>query len=136
MKKRFALIGSGLLLIAFCAAHATTLFTSPIIFVQPAKINFGTVAPKDSVTNSFVIENVGAGTLIGKAEVPPPFKIISGETYKLKRSEIQVVTIVYTPDTNPTNIETVKFSGAEAPATATVIGKLDTRPAWSRPKHK
>jgi len=136
MKKRFALLGTVLLLAAFGAAHADSLFTDPFIFVQPSKLDFGTVAPKEFSTNSFVIENVGGGTLIGKAEVPPPFKIVGGETYKLKRSEIQVITIVYTPDTNPTNIEKITFSGGNSPSTATVIGKLDTRPPRYRTKHK
>ncbi len=135
MKKRFALIGTTLLAAAFCASHAGTLFTSPIIFVQPNKLDFGTVAPKEFSTNSFIIENVGGGTLIGKAEVPAPFKIVSGETYSLKRSEIQVVKIVYTPDNSGTNRESVKFSGADTPTSAIVVGRLDTRPARYRKKH-
>lgn len=136
MKKRFALFGTILFAAAFCASQAGTLFTSPIIFIQPQKLDFGTVAPREFSTNSFIIENVGGGTLTGKAEVPAPFKIVSGESYVLKRSEIQVVKIVYSPDNSGTNKEVVKFSGSDGPATATVIGKLDTRPARYRKKHK
>ncbi len=136
MKKRFALIGATLVLAAFCAAHAGTLFTSPIIFVQPQKIDFGTLPPNEFATNKFVIENVGGGTLTGKATVPPPFKIISGESYMLKRSEIQIITVVYTPDKSGTNSDNVTFSGADAPVKAAVMGRLDTRPPWYRPKRK
>ena len=136
MKKRFALLATVPLLAAFCAAYAGTLFTSPIIFVQPQKLDFGIVAPKEFATNSLVVENVGGGTLIGKVKVPPPFKITGGETYNLKRSEIQVVTIVYTPDNSGTNKEILKFSGADTPTSVTVIGRLDTRPPRYRPKHK
>ncbi len=128
MKKRIALIGSALLFLAFCAAQAGTLFTSPIIFVQPQKLDFGKVQRTKFATNSFIIENVGAGVMTGKATVAPPFKIISGESYQLKRSEIQVVKIVYSPDTAGTNKETVTFTGAATPVTVTVTGKLDPRP--------
>jgi len=136
MKKRFALIGSIPLVVAFCVARAGTLFTTPIIFVQPSSIDFGRIAPREFATNSFALENVGGGVLIGKATVPPPFKIISGETYQLKRSEIQLITIVYTPDNNPTNMEIVRFGGADTPGSATVVGRLDTRPARFRHKNK
>jgi hypothetical protein len=136
MKTRFALIGSLAVLASTCVLNAGTLFTEPIIFVQPAKLDFGTVFPRDFVTNSFLVENVGGGTLVGKATVPPPFKIISGDTYQLKRSEVQVVTVVYTPDLSGTNIEKVKFTGADGLTTAPVIGKLDTRPLRYKKKHK
>jgi hypothetical protein len=78
------------------------------------------------------VENVGSGILVGKATVPPPFKILSGGTYKLERNAAQVVTIVYTPNGAPTNSQTVKFFGKDNEASATVIGRLSK---VSRPKH-
>jgi hypothetical protein len=132
MKKRFALAGSFLFLTWACLARAGTLFTSPFIFVSPMTLDFGAVAPKESATNSLVVENVGSGILVGKATVPPPFKILSGGTYKLERNAAQVVTIVYTPNGAPTNSQTVKFFGKDNEASATVIGRLSK---VSRPKH-
>jgi len=136
MKTPFAVTGLFLWLTGFCLVQAGTLLTSPITFVQPSTINFGTVERKAFATNSFVVENVGGGTLVGKAEVAPPFKVISGASYKLKHSQIQVVTVVYTPDTAGTNLETIKFTGGGKDTTAIVIGKLSTTPPWYRPKRK
>jgi len=136
MKKRSALIGPLLLASGLGLAHAGTLLTTPIIFVQPSTIDFGKVEQKQSATNSFVVENVGSGTLVGRAEVPPPFKVTSGATYKLRRSEIQIVTVVYAPNETGTNVESVKFTGAVADASATVRGKGVPPPPWYRVKRK
>jgi hypothetical protein len=136
MKMRSAVIGTFLFLNGLCLVDAATLFTSPIIFVQPSSINFGTVERKAFATNSFLVENVGGGTLVGKAEVAPPFKIVSGGTYKLKHNAAQLVTVVYTPDNAGTNIATVKFTGGDKDVTATVKGKLLTTPPWYRSKRK
>jgi hypothetical protein len=132
MKRRFALVGSFLFLSWLCLAQAGTLFTSPFIFVSPTTLDFGAVAPKESATNSLIVENVGSGIMMGKATVAPPFKILSGGTYKLERNTSQVVTIVYTPDGALTNIQTVRFFGKDNEASATVIGRLSK---VSRPKH-
>jgi hypothetical protein len=132
MKKRFAFAGSVLALSWLCLARAGTLFTSPFIFVSPTTLDFGAVARQESATNSFLVENVGSGILVGQATVPPPFKILSGGSYRLERNAAQVVTIVYTPDGAPTNTQTVIFSGKDNQTTATVIGRLST---VSRPRH-
>jgi hypothetical protein len=132
MKKRLALAGAVLFLNWLCLAQAGTLFTSPFIFVSPATLDFGAVARKESATNSIVVENVGSGILVGQATVPLPFKILSGGSYTLERNAAQVVMIVYTPNGAPTNSQTVKFSGKDNEASATVIGRLST---VSRPKH-
>jgi hypothetical protein len=132
MKKRLALAGSVLVLNWLCLAQADTLFTSPFIFVSPTTLDFGAVARTECVTNSLLVENVGSGILVGQATVPPPFRILSGGSYKLERNAAQVVTIVYSPDGAPTNTQTIKFSGKDNEASATVIGRLST---VSRPKH-
>ena len=76
---------------------AGTLFTSPIIAVSPRTVDFGAVPVKTTVTNTILIENWGGGKLVGKATVAPPFKIISGGTYRLGPSDAQVITVSYTP---------------------------------------
>ena len=132
MKKRLALAGSVLVLNWLGLAQAGTLFTSPFIFVSPATLDFGAVARNESATNCLLVENVGSCILVGQATVPPPFKILSGGSYKLERNAAQVVTIVYTPNGAPTNTQTVQFSGKDNEASATVMGRLST---VSRPKH-
>jgi hypothetical protein len=123
-------------LAAVASAHlaiAGTLFTSPIISVSPRAIDFGAVPMKTSVTNTFLIENWGGGKLVGKATVPPPFKIISGAAYQLGPSDAQVVTIAYTPSGALLDTNIVKFTGG-AGAVAPVKGKSLGKPELSKGK--
>lgn len=96
--------------------------TNGIILVSPTKLNFGAVPIGKSATNTFLVENFGRGKLTGKASVPAPFKIISGDTYSLTAKEVQVVTIVYTPERLRNDKATVKFTGGNG-AKVTVTGK-------------
>ena len=134
MNKLLAIAGSVVFLSVPCGAAAGTLFTTPVIFVQPATLYFGPVAGKASLTNSFVVENMGRGTLVGTATVPPPFKILSGGNYTLRENEAQVVTVTYTPSGTSTNTQTVRFTGGGA-AKATVIGAPAAAP-WYELKRK
>ena len=113
------------LLIGFRPAPAGTLAHGPVILVQPSTLELGPVGLKKSATNSFVVANVGTGTLNGSVTVVPPFKIIAGETYSLKRNETQAVTVVYIPGKALTNVATVKFTGDDN-VNATVIGRVST----------
>jgi len=101
---------------------AGTLFTSPIIAVSPRTVDFGAVPVKTTVTNTILIENWGGGKLVGKATVAPPFKIISGGTYRLGPSDAQVITVSYTPSGALLDTNIVKFTGG-AGAVAPVMGK-------------
>jgi hypothetical protein len=103
-------------------AVAGSLFTYPIIVVSPRKIDFGAVPLKTAVTNTFVVENWGGGKLVGKATVSRPFKILSGESYRLGASDAQIVTISYTPSGATVDTNVVKFTGG-AGTTVVVIGR-------------
>ena len=104
------------------AADGDSLFTTPIIAISPHQIEFGAVPLKGSATNSFVVENWGGGKLIGKATVPRPFKILSGESYQLSPGDAQIVTISYTPSGSPVDTNVVNFTGGGG-AIAPVTGK-------------
>jgi hypothetical protein len=110
-----------------CMAGSETLFTRPFIVVSPKKVEFGALRVKERATNSFLVENVGSGTLVGKATVPPPFKIVSGADYKVERNGAHVVTVSYTPDGHPTNTQVVTFTGGTSEVTATVTGRLSNK---------
>ena len=96
--------------------------TNGIILISPTRINFGTVKVGKSVTNTFLVENFGNGKLVGKASVSAPFKILSGESYSLRNKEVQVVTVVYTPERSRNDKATVKFTGGNG-GKALVAGK-------------
>ena len=69
MKKLLAIAGGVVFLGVLGSAVAGTLFTGPVIFVRPTVVNFGPVAPGESATNTFVVENMGNGRLTGSATV-------------------------------------------------------------------
>lgn len=102
----------------------TVNLTNGIILVSPTRLNFGAVAIGKSVTNTFLVENFGHGKLVGTASVPAaaPFKIISGEKYALREKEVQIVTVVYTPQKQRVDKTTVTFTGGNG-AKAMVMGK-------------
>ena len=104
-----------------------TLFTTPIIKLTPQVLDFGAVPYKSTVTNTVLLENWGGGKLIGKATVPKPFKVIGGATYRLGASDVQVVTITYTPSASGVDTNVVKFTGASG-AMLPVVGKLSGPP--------
>jgi hypothetical protein len=107
---------------------STFVLTNAIILVTPPALNFGSVPLGKGATNTFLVENVGRGRLVGAVSVPAPFKIISGGTYALTEKEIQVVTVAYTPGRPGTNTATVTFTGAGG-AKATVTGQGLSGPA-------
>ena len=85
--------------------------TNGIILASPSKLYFGPVQVGKSVTNTFLLENFGRGKLTGKASVPAPFKIISGEKYALTTKEVQVVTVVYAPEQPRVDKATITLTG-------------------------
>jgi hypothetical protein len=106
-----------------CLAASTGLWTIPIILVTPRTLDFKSVPSGTTVTNTFVVENVGRGKLVGTATVNPPFKIISGGDYSLRYGAAQIVTIIYTPSGATNDEREVKFTGG--PGTKlTVVGKM------------
>jgi hypothetical protein len=122
MKKLLYCIGFACAASCLYLAKAATLFTVPVLIVTPPQLDFGAVAEQTTVTSAFVIENAGGGTLVGKATVASPFKLISGDSYSLKSGEIQIVTITYSPSDAESDVQTVAFSGTK-PVTAKVTGK-------------
>ncbi len=103
-------------------AAADTLFTGPVIVVTPMTLDFGRVATNSTATNTFLVENIGRGKLVGAATVATPFKIISGGDYTLRENEAQVITVTYKPTGAASDTQTVQFTGGGG-AKATITGK-------------
>jgi len=103
-------------------ANISALLEHPILSVVPRSLDFGWVAPGSTATNTFLVENAGGGTLIGRAVAPPPFRIVQGGAYHLPKNSSQVVTITFTPARGGTNIAAVTFTGGGG-ATNHVIGR-------------
>ena len=100
---------------------ADTLFTTPVLVVTPTTLKFGKLDSHLALTNTFLLENIGVGKLVGKATVKPPFKIIDGGSYNLRPNEAQVVTVVYLPTSAHSSTNVAKFTGGGG-ALAWVIG--------------
>lgn len=123
MNRLLALAGCVFVLGVPRIAEAGTMFTNPVIFVTPMVLNFGPVAESATATNTFLVENMGSGKLVGTAAVPAPFKILSGGDYTLREKEAQIVTVTYTPTGAAFDTETVTFTGGGG-SKVTVNGKL------------
>jgi hypothetical protein len=129
-----ALITSLFVLCAPCIVEASTLFTNPVIVVSPMTLDFGRVATNAAATNTFLVENIGSGKLVGAARVAAPFKILSGGDYKLKENEAQIITVTYKPTGAASDTQTVEFTGGGG-AKATATGKLAVVPP-KKPKRR
>ena len=123
MNKLLVIAGWALFLSVPRVAEADTLFTTPVLYVKPQTLDFGKVAAKATATNTFLVENMGKGRLIGTATVPAPFKVLSGGKYRLGENEAQIVTVIYTPSGAAADTQTVKFTGGGG-AKARLTGKL------------
>jgi hypothetical protein len=134
MKKLLTIAGWVLFLSVPRIAEAGTFFTNPVIYVTPMALDFGPVAAQGAATNTFVVENMGRGTLVGTTTVAAPFKILSGGKYVLRENEAQIVTVIYTPSGAASDTQTIKFTGGGG-AKATATGKL-AAPAPKKSKRK
>jgi hypothetical protein len=134
MKRLLNLAGCVFVLGLPWVAEAGTLFTNPVIFVRPSTLEFGPVASDTTATNTFLVENMGSGRLVGTVTVAAPFKILSGGNFTLRKNEAQVITVTYTPSGAASDTETVKFTGGGG-AEATVTGKL-APPKSKKPNRK
>lgn len=101
--------------------------TNPVIQVSPAVLSFGSLAAGASATNSFVVQNAGAGMLSGTAAVATActnyLRIVSGGTYSLGANQSQVVTVRYSPSGNGTDNGIITCGGGGG-AQVTVTGSL------------
>jgi hypothetical protein len=134
MKTLCALTVGFLVVCAPGLAAADTLFTNPVIVVTPMTLDFGRVATNRTATNTFLVENIGRGTLVGTATVAAPFKILSGGDYTLRENEAGILTVTYKPTGAASDIQTVEFTGGGG-AKATVTGKPAVVPP-KKPKRK
>jgi hypothetical protein len=94
---------------------------SPAIRVTPSSLTFGTVLVGADPTNSFVVQNVGGGTLSGTASVGTPFNIVSGGNYNLGSNQSQTVTVAFNPTSAGNYSQNVTLTGGGG-ATVTVSG--------------
>jgi hypothetical protein len=97
--------------------------TNPVIALSPSSINFGSLLPNTSVTNSIVVQNIGVGTLIGSASVPAPFAIVGPASYSLTNNQSQNILVSFSPGASTnTFANVVTFTGGGG-ASASVSGQ-------------
>ncbi len=107
--------------------YALVTNTTPVLQVTPGSIAYGTILNGTSKTNSFTVQNIGVGTLIGTASVAAPFSILSGGSYSLGASASQTVTVVFSPTTATNYNQSVTFTGGNGTST-TVTGSATNVP--------
>jgi hypothetical protein len=100
---------------------------SPVISVTPASCEFGIVAIGACATpeKTFIVRNVGEGTLFGGAYATWPFDVVSGETYSLPVSATHEVIVGFCPTASDEYSGMVYFTGgggASVPASGRGCG--------------
>ena len=100
---------------------------APALQVTPGSIAYGTILNGTSKTNSFTVQNLGTGTLIGTASVSAPFSIVSGGSYSLGAGASQLVTVVFSPTVATNYSQSVSFTGGNG-TNATVSGGATNAP--------
>jgi hypothetical protein len=74
------------------------------IVEQPSELTvtgdmeFGEVNLGEFVGHEFIVKNKGGGVLEGKLEVPPPWRIDSGDEFRLGRYEGKKVVVIFAPE--------------------------------------
>lgn len=126
MKRSFAIFGFCVACAWSVSAQSDDLLSRPLLVVTPSTIDFGEVPRGTTVTNTFLIQNMGEGRLKGKATVSAPFKIVDGNVYSLAGNEAQVVTLIYTPSKKARDRSVVRFTGGHG-GKATVTGERAAR---------
>jgi hypothetical protein len=99
----------------------------PILQVTPGSIAYGTLLSGTSKTNSFMVQNVGGGTLSGTASVGVPFSILSGGSYSLASNQSQAVMVVFSPSIASNYSQSVTFTGGGG-TNAVVTGSATNAP--------
>jgi hypothetical protein len=100
---------------------------TPVLQVTPGSIAYGTILNGTSATNSFTVQNIGSGTLIGTASVGAPFSIVSGGSYSLGAGQVQAVVVAFNPLAVSNYNQTVTFTGGNGTNT-TVTGSATNAP--------
>ena len=96
--------------------------TNPAISINPASYNFGILPSGQRAVASFLVQNVGGGTLSGSASVSPPFQVVSGSPYNVASNSATTVQIAYDPAAI-NDQATVNFTGGGG-ASARVSGAV------------
>lgn len=113
-------------------ARTVRTSTNPVVAVLPRSLDFASVAVGRTRNLTFTVQNVGAGTLTGVAEVSAPFRIVGGSPYVLQHSQSQVITVQYLPKTTGMNLTVVRLTGGGT-ASVTVAGSAFPAPRAAPP---
>jgi hypothetical protein len=100
-----------------------TAVTPGHIAVSPASVNFGLIVTGATAQASFVVSNAGGTTLLGSAEVGPPFAILAGTPFTLDQALSTNLVIRFAPTTPGVFSNAVVFSSNGGNATNSVTGR-------------
>ena len=99
---------------------------SPAITNTARVLDFGSVPVGSSNELSFMVQNVGAGSLTIGASVSPPFSVLGGDPFVLRPAQTQVITVQFAPKSAGMQMTVVRLTGAGG-STVTVMGSAAGR---------
>jgi len=98
--------------------------TDPVLNFGPASLDFGSVNVGSVADRTFVVQNLGGGTLTGTVTTSAPFSVVSGGAFNLTALATQQVVLRFTPTTTggASRAIGVASNGGSGSATATGVG--------------
>jgi hypothetical protein len=89
-----------------------TTHTQAAIAVSPRSLQFAPITVGNAGKLTFKVCNAGTGLLTGTANVPAPFRIVSGGRYALAGSQGQDITVQFVPKQAGIFVAVVRLTGA------------------------
>ena len=108
--------------------------TSAAITISTRNLDFGVVRIGNNNELSFKIQNVGARSLTGVANVSPPFRIIGRNAFVLEPAQTQVITVQYAPTSTGMHMTVVHLTGASVTVMGSAAPGASKGPARRRPQ--
>ena len=97
-------------------------YIDPVPAITPGFIDFGDVPVGTSLNKTFILTNVGNGTLTTIVSASGAFSIIGDRTFSLSAGETANITIVFTPSVVFTYESNITFTGDNFIYSRTVTG--------------
>jgi PKD repeat protein len=94
----------------------------PVLAVEPASRNFGSVALGQTNSLTFTVLNTGVATLLGSASVGAPFTIQSGSPFSISGGQSVLLTVRFAPATTGAFNSSVVFTSNGGASTNAVSG--------------
>jgi hypothetical protein len=100
----------------------TATFGSKLSVTPEGSVDFGRTVVGSAIDQTFVIQNLGGGTLTGNAAVAPPFTVVSGAPFTLAAGASQSLIVRFTPASSGTASTLLAVTSSAGTASRSLSG--------------